>query len=197
MRKHYSIGSAGSNDIVTGKETERLHAEIIYDKGNWMLRALHPAAIVYLNDTRISRPEILEKYDVIRIDKQRIFWQDYLYEGERQELHLRDLVSYHGRISRANFRTLSILFLGLAICVFFLPALVAAILTEDEIIPSDDLLHFTSEIASILYPICYALLLSLYSLICIKRMRDTRKPLVTLFIPFYNFSVLYWELSAE
>ena len=69
--------------------------------------------LILQNFNKISKQ--LNKKDKIRIGKQTIYWSNYLYEGENQELYLKDIFSYNGRISRPNFRALSLLAIGLII----------------------------------------------------------------------------------
>ncbi len=112
---------------------------------------------------------------------------------DEQDLYFEDFTTFKGRISRANFRALNLLVLGVAICIYFLPGFANQI-----IILEVELNLFTKSIKFLISPIHivgYILLLIFYLLLSVKRMRDTGNPLWKLLIPFYNLKILFFEES--
>ena len=196
--KKYSIGKGQSNDIILRcQNCLSLHAEIIYDKGVWVLNNLSRQNDIYVG-SRLLRDDItLLKDDIIKIGRQKIYWNDYLYEGEVQEIRVKDLFSFHGRVSRANFRALSVLALGSAICVFFLPALLDLFAPSwiiRQLYISVDSIEYT---IPMVYLICYPLIVISIIMLAIKRIRDTGYPIWKLLIPGSNLKLLYLVYSNE
>ena len=128
MKNQFNIGKAEENDIVIqDRNCPDLHAQINHEKGNWILSNLVKEKPIFVNNNQVEKPINLDKNDKIKICEKTIYWSNYLYEGENQELYLKDIFSYNGRISRSNFRALSLLAIGMMICVFFSPGLLGAI----------------------------------------------------------------------
>ena len=124
MKTIYNIGRSLENDIVIrNSEGPNRIAQINYVRGNWILNKSGSSIAVFLNKVEIQDSTKLTKYDIINIENQTIHWSNYLYEGENQELGLKDFSSFNGRISLSNFRALNLLLIGLSIGVFFLPGL--------------------------------------------------------------------------
>ena len=94
MKNQFKIGRGKENEIVVqDKECPILHAEINYDKGNWLLNNLVKDKSVFVNGKKIEGPKELGKNDKIKIGKETFYWSNYLYEGENQELYLKDIFS--------------------------------------------------------------------------------------------------------
>ena len=202
MKKLYRIGKGIENDIeIHDQDCPDLHAEIKYERGFWVITNLEESKIISVNDDAIKAPIKLTKKDRIRICDQTIYWSNFLYEGENQELKLIDIVSFHGRISRSNFRALSLLAFGLAICTFFLPGLSVAVWEYlnrrrfSEI--GFDSVNAIQEIAPIVYVLGFSVLFAIILLLSIKRIRDTGHDIWKLIIPIYNLKLLYFDKSKK
>ncbi len=202
MKKQFKIGKHIENDIVIrAKDCPDFHAEINYEKGHWNLRNLVKNKAIIVNNGIIETTKRLNKSDTIKIGKQTIYWSNYLYEGDKQELYIRDIISYNGRISRSNFRALSLLSVGMVIAVYFLPGLLIAArlylnrrrFSEVEF----DIGYAIQEIAQIIHTIGFMLMGIILVLLAIKRIRDTGHPIWKLLIPIYNLKILYFEPSKR
>lgn len=202
MKKQFKIGKHIENDIVIrAKDCPDFHAEINYEKGHWNLRNLVKNKAIIVNNGIIETTKRLNKSDTIKIGKQTIYWSNYLYEGDKQELYIRDIISYNGRISRSNFRALSLLSIGMVITVYFLPGLLIAArlylnrrrFSEVEF----DIGYAIQEIAPIIHSIGFMLIGIILVLLAIKRIRDTGHPIWKLLIPIYNLKILYFEPSKR
>lgn len=202
MKKQFKIGKHIENDIVIrAKDCLDFHAEINYEKGHWNLRNLVKSKAIIVNNGIIETTKRLNKSDTIKIGKQTIYWSNYLYEGDKQELYIRDIISYNGRISRSNFRALSLLSIGMVITVYFLPGLLIAArlylnrrrFSEVEF----DIGYAIQEIAPIIHTIGFMLMGIILVLLAIKRIRDTGHPIWKLLIPIYNLKILYFEPSKR
>jgi uncharacterized membrane protein YhaH (DUF805 family) len=197
MKNQFKIGRGKENEIVVqDKECPILHAEINYDKGNWLLNNLVKDKSVFVNGKKIEGPKELGKNDKIKIGKETFYWSNYLYEGENQELDLKEIFTYNGRISRSNFRALSLLAIGMIICVFFSPGLLGAIGQGRRGNP-EMFEAITQNSAPIIYIIGFSIIGIAMILLAIKRIRDTGNPIWKLWIPIYNFKILYFEESKK
>lgn len=197
--KVYHIGTAQHNEILLRTQAQASQAKIQLVKGRWILENLAPSVPIYLNDAILQAPQELSKYDQIKIGTQRIHWQDYYFEGDTQELIAQDFKSFHGRISRSNFRALSLLTIGLIICIFFTPGILGT--AYDYLINRNlaqgqlSSIQIIQLISPYIYFLAYSLLGLLFILISVKRMRDAGRPVWQLFLPIYNLKVLYFERS--
>lgn len=196
----YKIGSSRDSDIVISDEhCPLLVAEINYIKGRWIFKKHSGDKSVWVNGEEVNEAINLDKYDLLKIYNHKIHWSDYLFEGDNQALVPRDFFSYHGRISRANFRALSLVAFGLSICIFFLPGLLVSIgeyLRKKIALPKGvDTTNQIQAIAPYVYTIGYSILAMFIILLAIKRIRDTYHPTWKLLIPFYNLKLLYFDLS--
>lgn len=198
MKKEYRIGKNKENDIqLKSEECLGVHAKVIYDKGAWVLHNLSKKNEIYIGNNIVLNTQPLVKDDVIKIGNQKMYWNDYLYEGEMQEVRLKDLFTFHGRISRANFRALSVLALGSAICVFFLPALLdlfAPSWVTWQLYVTLNSIEYT---IPIVYLICYPLIAVSMIMLAMKRIRDTGNPIWKLLLPILNLRLLYFEFSKR
>ncbi|MDF1698371.1 MAG: FHA domain-containing protein [Saprospiraceae bacterium] len=200
MKTLYKIGG---NDLSDNKlfniNQAKPIAEITYERGSWILKNLDSDEKLLLNDRELVEPQALKKYDVIKIGSKKNYWSDYLYEGDKQELVLVDILHFHGRLSRANFRALSILLLGIGICLFFLPGLWVAYyryLNRNRLQSIDfDPYEMIQNISPYIYGIGYLILLIVLFILVIKRMRDAKEPIWKLGIPVYNLKILYFDIS--
>lgn len=202
MKERYKIGKGSENDILLhGKNCLNAHAEIKYERGNWILLNSEEANAIYVNNEKVNAPIKLLKYDKLRICNQTIYWSDYLYEGDKQELTKKDFMSFHGRISRSNFRELSLLTFGLTICIFFLPGLLVAVWKQLNrrrfMNENTDTIETIQQIAPTVYSIGFGLLGLIFLLLVIKRLRDTGNPTWKLIIPIYNLKLLYLNKSKK
>lgn len=202
MKTLYKIGKGSENDIVIyGEDCPDLHAEIKYERAYWVLSNLVEEKPILLNEAAIRTPRNLSKNDKIKLCSQTIYWSNYLYEGESQELSAKDIISFNGRISRANFRALNVLAFGLAICIFFLPGLLVA--TWEYInrrrfrTVEFDSVSTIQEIAPLVYVLGFGILGVILLLLGIKRIRDTGNPIWKLIVPFYNLKWLYFDQSKK
>lgn len=202
MKKRFKIGKAKENEIVIQDDNcPNLHAEINYEKGNWMLKNLVEDKPIFVNSEILESPKHLNKYDKIKIGSKTIYWSNYLYEGESQELYLKDITSLNGRMSRSNFRVLSLFSIGMTICVFFLPGLLVNFWEKIKRRVYEniefDIVNSVQEIMPIVYLIGFSTIGFILLLSAIKRMRDTGKPIWKLWIPIYNLKILYFEQSEK
>ena len=176
-------------------------ALIIYSRGIWLLKIQNVFCYLYVNEKLIQESKPLQKYDIIRVGKQKFYWSNYLYEGERQTLGLRDFTSFNGRISKSNFRALSLLAFGLAICIFFLPGVLIAVweyLNRKRYSRVDfDTVCAIELIAPYVYTIGFSLLLVIFILVSLKRLRDTGNSPWKLLLPFYNLKILFFNDSVK
>ncbi len=202
MKQSIKIGTTEECRIpIRSKHCPKVCAEITYQRSIWVIESFVGSKDIIVNSKPLLEPRILEKYDVIKAYRKVIYWSDYLYEGEEQVLEMRDFTSLHGRISRANFRALSLLALGAAICVYFLPGLIIGLLHalfHRSSIASE--LSYTESIQFITPPIHfvgYTLLALFYVLLSIKRWRDTGQKMWKIMIPFYNLWGLYFRPSRK
>ena len=156
---------------------------------------------VYINDSTLREPQLLSKYDVIQIDGKKYYWADYLYEGRKQTLYLKDIFSIRGRISRGNFRALTVLLLGLSACVYYLPGFAGSFIMHQINKLNRDSNFSTEEIIGILAPIIfvvgYGLILIIFHILAFKRMRDMREPVWKTFLPVYNLYLLFTKPSKR
>ena len=202
MKTKYTIGKNEKNDIVIrDKNCLEFHGEIYYERGHWILKSLGEENPIFLNDKKLKASTSLNKNDKIRIGNKTIYWSNYLYEGENQELNLKDILSINGRISKSNFRALSLLSVGLVICVFFLPGLLASVwgyLYKRKFQDFDfDTTSAIQEIAPFVYVVGFSLIGILLTILAIKRIRDTGNKLWKIIIPIYNLKILYFEESKR
>ncbi|MFK8054788.1 MAG: DUF805 domain-containing protein [Saprospiraceae bacterium] len=128
----------------------------------------------------------------MKLGRDTIHWNNYLIEGDSQDLHLSDFLSLNGRVSRSNFRALSFLAFGLAICILLLPGLLGVELQQKHGIDVET----TMDASGILiYIVSYTILTLLLLLMAIKRMRDTGNSPWKLLIPLFNLKALYFDVS--
>jgi uncharacterized membrane protein YhaH (DUF805 family) len=197
MKNQFNIGKAEENDIVIqDRNCPDLHAQINHEKGNWILSNLVKEKPIIINNNQVEKPINLDKNDKIKICEKTIYWSNYLYEGENQELYLKDIFSYNGRISRSNFRALSLLAIGMMICVFFSPGLLGAIGKGRRGNP-ELMEKITQNSAPIVYLIGFSIIGIAMILLAIKRIRDTGNPIWKLIIPIYNLKMLYFDESYK
>ena len=202
MSRIYKIGKGCENDIeIRDQDCPDLQAEIKYERGYWILTNLVESKTIIVNDDVIETPIKLAKNDRIRICNQTIYWSNFLYEGKNQELKLIDITSFNGRISRSNFRALSLLAFGLGICISFLPGLSVAVweyLNRGRFREGDfDSVNAIQEIAPTVYVIGFSVLIVMMILLSSKRIRDTGNSMWKLIIPIYNLKLLYFNTSKE
>ena len=194
MKNKYRIGKGKENEIVIkDKACSNLQAEINYVKGYWILNNLVKDNPIYLNEEYLDSPKRLNKKDKIKIGEQTIHWSNYLYEGEHQEIELKNIFTYHGRLSRSNYRALSTLAIGLIICIFFSPGLLGKVGGRGK--GQDVAEEITQGSMPLIYIIGFSIIGIAMILLSIKRMRDTGHPIWKLFIPFLNLKILYFEKS--
>ncbi|MFK8102311.1 MAG: DUF805 domain-containing protein [Saprospiraceae bacterium] len=198
--KVFKLGTAADNDIqLRATQAQKRQATIRYIKGEWLLENLAPELPIYLNEIVLKDPKALNKYDRIKLADQTIHWQDYFYEGETQELITKDFKSFHGRISRSNYRALSLLTIGLIICIFFVPGILGTLysylLNRGAIRVEMTNIEVVQFISPYFYFLGYSLLGLLFVMISVKRIRDTGNPWWKLLLPFYNLKLLYFNLS--
>ncbi len=198
--KVFKLGTAADNDILLrANQAQALQATIRYAKGEWVLENLAPALPIFLNGILVETRKSLAKYDRIKIGDQTIHWQDYFYEGEAQELGTEDFKNFHGRISRSNFRALSLLTIGLIICIFFVPGILGTLysylLNRGAIRVEMTNIEVVQFISPYFYFLGYSLLGLLFLMISVKRMRDTGNPWWKILLPLYNLKLLYFKLS--
>lgn len=197
-RVRYTIGSwAGSDLRIRRRHHPEFHAEVNYERGDWVLKNREPDHPILVNGTLPKHPVPLQKGDVLTIGGKRYHWSNYFSEGDRQDLSRRDVFSLHGRVSRANFRIMHILFIGLFISVFFMPGLLASWLDyQPPRVSTDPPDYFQFQKAfPILHSVGFWILGLLFVHIAVKRMRDTGRPLWMLLIPGYNILLLYFQRS--
>ncbi len=196
MKNQYRIRKGKENEfVIQDKKCPNIQAEINYEKGNWFLKNLAKEKSIFVNGEKIESPQKLNKSDKIKIGDQTIYWSNYLYEGENQELDLVDFFTYNGRISRSNFRALSLLSIGMMICVFFSPALLGAIGGRRggfEMVEK-----ITKNLTPIVYVIGFSVIGITMVILAIKRMRDTGNPIWKLLIPIYSLKILYFDESYK
>lgn len=196
MRIKFRIGRDKVNEIVLrDKDCPNLLAEINYEKGNWILINLVKDKSIFVNGNKIETPIRLNKNDKIKIGKQTIYWSNYLYEGENQELDLAEIFTFNGRISRSNFRALSLLAIGMMICVLFTPGLVGVIRSRRGSLEIAE--RITQNSMPIVYIIGFSIIGIAMLLLAIKRIRDTGNPIWKLLIPIYNLKILYFDESYK
>lgn len=198
MKTEYKIGNAPNNDIViVDRRIPHLQATITYNKGKWIIENINRSNPLYINNVQINGKHVLHKTDKIRITNRTIYWANYLIEGDDQDLHLKDLCSINGRISRANYRTLSLLAIGMMSIIYFLPGLVIAIRygRKGSRATSDQIIGFIQDIAPIFHFSGYTLLGIVFIIISLKRIRDTGYSLWSILIPFYNLKLLFFGSS--
>jgi len=198
MKNQFKIGSLDSNEIVIkDKDCPNVHAEINYYRGNWFLKNLVPDKPIFINGVIIEDQTKLNKTDKIRISNKTIYWSNYLYEGETQELNLKDIISFNGRISRSNFRVLSLFSIGVAICIFFLPGLLVSFSRRKYQNLNTDAVNTIQEISPIIYSLGFSAIGIILLLLAIKRIRDTGNSIWKLLIPIYNLGILFFEKSKK
>lgn len=182
MKDLYRIGKNREYEIrISDKNCPILYAEIKYEKGHWTLINLEMDKPIYVNDEIIKKPRRLDKNDILIICNKKIYWNNYLYEGEDQALQIKDICSFNGRLCRSNFRSLSLLALGLAIGILFLPALLVAFweyINRRKFRSIEfNTINTIQDISPIIYIVGYSVLSIVMLLFIIKRIRDTRKPI--------------------
>ena len=201
MEKTIRLGIGPDCDIQVGQTKEHhVIAEITYQRGYWVLKNLDQSKSIIVNDEFLSGTRNFDKYDNITIDNKTINWSNYLYEGDEQELNLKDLRTFDGRVSRSNYRALSLMFLGLAIAVIFLPGLLVALWeskSRNRLQSATETIETMRAIGPFIHTVGFFLLASLLVLISIKRIRDVGKPIWTLIIPVYNLKVLFFDPSHK
>ena len=202
MKTQYKIGRNKANDIIIrDKNCFDFHAEINYENGQWILTNHGKERPIFVNGKLVEKIVPLNKHDSIKIGRAVIHWSNHLYEGDEQELAIADIFSLHGRISRPNFIALSLLLIGLAICVFFLPALLTLFFEylNDKIFrqPAFDLITTIQKINPFVHTIGFILIGMMVIILAIKRIRDTGNQIWKILIPIYNLKLLYFEPSKK
>ncbi len=195
MKVQYTIGTNEAYDfIISGDSYPDLFATIDFINENWVLTNQQAGEDIFVNSKEILASKILDKYDIIKVADKTIHWCNYLYEGDEQDLYARDIFSFRGRMSRANFRALSLLVLGLSFCIVALPSFLASIIQRKRG-SSEELIEIVQFISPYIYFGSYSILgLFLFS-ISTKRIRDTGHSLWKLLIPFYNLKLLFGHKS--
>ena len=192
MKTIFKIGKNIGNDILVKDEScLDFHGEVNYEKGYWILKNLDQRNPIYLNGQKLESPTYLNKQDKIKIGRETIYWSNYLFEGEDQEFDFVSIFSINGRLSRSNYRALTVLAIGLTICVFFSPGLISSFYQPEGIE------NFTQRISPFIYLIGFYLIGIALLTLSIKRMRDTGHPLWKILIPLYNLKILYFEESRK
>ena len=129
---------------------------------------------------------------LISLKKLQIVWK----KAKNQEIDLKDVFTYNGRISRSNFRALSLLAIGMMICVFFSPGLLGAIGKGRRGNP-ELMEKIIQNSAPIVHLIGFSIIGIAMILLAIKRIRDTGNPIWKLLIPIYNLKILYFDESYK
>lgn len=187
MKTLIKVGTHVKNDIVIwGPQCDEFHARIFYTTGNWIIESLDSKYATIINEEELKSKRALDKYDVIKIGNNVIHWSDYLVE-EGQELITKDFYTFHGRISRPNYRALIILFIGLLMAVYFIPGLFFGL---NRRLPYDEKLRLIEYYAPYFHSIGFLVLSYSFIMVSIKRIRDTGYRLLFLLIPFYNLHIL-------
>ena len=101
------------------------------------------------------------------------------------------------RISRSNFRALTLLSIGMAICVFFSPGLLGSIANGRRSGNPELIEEVTQNSMPIVYIIGFSIIGIALILLAIKRMRDTGNSIWKLLIPIYNLKILYFDESKK
>ncbi len=198
MTQKYKIGKDQGNEIVIkDKNCPNIHAEINYDRGNWVLNNLALENSIYLNGERVQGPKQLTKYDKIKIYNQTIHWSNYLYEGENQELELIDFYTFNGRISRSSFRQLNLLYIGLTICLFLSPGFFEVVIRGRKNRNAELVEEFMVNVMPLIYIIGFSLIGITFLILAIKRIRDTGNSIWKIMIPIYNLNLLYFKYSKK
>jgi len=193
--KNISIGSNSANDIfVNEKNVKEFHAIILYKRGNYFITPISDSD-VSVNGQIIKNNYKLSKSDIFKIGKKTIHWCDYYPEGDSQEIQMSTLFDYHGRINRSNYRALFLVFIGLAICIFFIPGLIVGLISGRRRTIDFDSIEAIQNILTPFYFLGYGALLVLMILISIKRIRDTGEKIWKLLIPIYNLKLLLIDES--
>ena len=195
-RTRYVIGSGADCDIrIRDERIAEHHATIAYDRGEWIVRPETRDCPVEIGGAPVpTEGRALEKHDVLWLGAHKIYWTDYYVEPREQELYLRDFTTLRGRVNRSNFRALSLLCAGVAICIFFLPGLLAARASHRRLLNME---AAVSAIYPIVYGTCYPLLGLLLVSLAVKRMRDTGFSPYLLLVPGINLYLLYFRGSAR
>lgn len=118
-----------ANDIVVnGGEVNAYHATIFYEKGEHFIKPVSNSSIS-VNGKIIKDNHKLAKRDKFQIGNKTIHWCDYDPEGDSHEIQLSTLFNYHGRINRSSYRAMFLAFIGMAICIFFIPGLIVGLIS--------------------------------------------------------------------
>lgn len=190
-----TLGTDRTNSIIlSDKKNAPFHCEIRSKGGSWILTNLAPNSPIKINGKKRQSPIILEKYDKIEIGKDVIRWANHLYEGEDQDLFFEDIFSYYGRISRANFRALTLFGIGVCIVILFLPGLISSTPKGQQTVERVENIQF---IAPLIYLVGYSSVFLLFLILAVKRMRDTRNPIWKILIPIVNIKILYFDKSKK
>ena len=113
------------------------------------------------------------------------------------EIRLKDLFTFHGRISRANYRALSLLAIGVSICVFFLPSLIFKLTYRWNSNNIEISLASTESLMPMVYLVCYPIIILVMLMLSMKRIRDTGNSIWKLILPVYNLKLLYFVYSKK
>jgi len=200
MKRKIQIGKGESCQIkLKGKNCPYVHAEILYEKGFWILKNLDESKPIFINTKQVKTSQKLNKYDRINICNQNIYWSNYLHEGDKQELIIKDFKIFNGRISRSNFRVLLLVAFGLSLGIFFMPAFLVSIwnYVDKRGNINSDSIQVMQDVGTYVFVIGYGLLSLFLILISIKRIRDTGEQPWKLLIPIYNLKLLFFDPSKD
>lgn len=105
---------------------------------------------------------------------------------------MRDILAFHGRINRSNYRALNILVIGMIILVYFSPGVLIGLQRRIEYARKIELIQL---ISPYIHMVGFTIVSLFFILISIKRIRDTGNGIWKLLIPFWNFKILYFDKS--
>lgn len=198
MNLYLRIGSTKEADIRCPEVNERpVNLHIRYTRGEYVLAyAPHDFTPVKINGRNVALPYQLAARDVIQLGSHKVYWANYREVGEEQELYYSDLTTWRGRLSRSNFRALSLLSIGLVIIwPFVAPHIVGLFFPEfvRDQMTATQLDAIWSVYLPIVLLIGYFVLLGLYTMFAVKRIRDTGHPAWKVLIPGYNLKLLFME----
>lgn len=168
-------------EVSSKQKSENYKIRIEFDIAYWFIENLNPACPIYVFNKKIEQRTLLKKYDVINIGNRKFYWSNHIIEKD-QELTLRDLLRYRGRVNPSNFKFFIPFYVGVGICLMFVAPLIPEFLFD--YLPNISNRRFRRplieiltpqqkyNISMILYVITYSALILAFVFLIIKRVRD-------------------------
>jgi len=167
--------------LSSNQTNQNYDIKIEFDVAYWFIENHNATCPIFIFNKKVEGRIALKKYDVITIGKRKLHWANHIIEKD-QELSLKDLFRYNGRVNTSNFKFFIAFYTGVAFCIMFFAPLIPEFIFS--ILPNlgrksyrpkkIELLTFKEKyaISMVLYVIFYLALMIALIFLIIKRIRD-------------------------